>query len=72
MPGWKEAKIAYGRLSNLDDLVAHPQNHWMTVDTGQGELELLSPAAVVKGEVPSYGPVPQLDEHGKTLRDEFG
>jgi crotonobetainyl-CoA:carnitine CoA-transferase CaiB-like acyl-CoA transferase len=66
------AGIAYGRLSDLDDLMAHPQNRFIRVATEGGEVELLSPAAVVAGRVESYGPVPSKDEHGGPLRDEFG
>ncbi|MEE9313415.1 MAG: CaiB/BaiF CoA-transferase family protein [Rhizobiaceae bacterium] len=66
-----KAKIAYGRLSDLDDFVAHPQNNWMVVEAGDSEIEILSPAAVVKGEVTKFGKVPELDEHGLDLRAEF-
>ena len=55
----------------FDDLVAHPQNRWITVDTGDGSIECLSPAAVMEGAMPRYGPVPTLDEHGEALRREF-
>ena len=68
----RAAGIAYGRLSDLDDLMAHPQNRFIKVETEQGEVELLSPAAVVQGRTETYGPVPKKDEHGALLRDEFG
>ena len=67
-----EARIAYGRLSDLDDLVAHPQNNWMTVEAGDLEIAILSPAAVVEGQLSNKGRVPNLDEHGEKLRHEFG
>jgi len=67
----KKAGIAYGRLSDLDDLVKHPQNRFIRVETGNGEVELLAPAAVVAGRSEQYGPVPRLDEHGPSLRSEF-
>ena len=66
-----KAKIAYGRLSDLDDLMAHPQNRFIQVKTEHGELELLAPAAVIRGQTETYGPVPTKDEHGQTLREEF-
>ena len=66
------ADIAYGRLSDLDDLMAHPQNRFIKVETEQGEVELLSPASVVLDRTETYGPVPKKDEHGARLRDEFG
>lgn len=67
-----KARIAYGRLSDLDDLVAHPQNNWVTVQAGEEEISILSPAAIVSGQVSAYGRVPDLDEHGDRLRQEFG
>jgi len=67
----KEAGIAYGRLSDLDDLMSHPQNRFIEVRTEQGEIELLAPANVVRGRTETYGPVPTKDEHGQTLRKEF-
>ena len=66
-----EARIAYGRLSDLDDLVNHPQNRWITVEAGNGEIELLSPAAVVGGGSPGYGRVPEIGEHSEQLRHLF-
>lgn len=66
------AGIAYGRLSDLDDLMAHPQNRLVTVATEGGRVELLAPGAVVTGEEPRLGPVPALGEHDDALRREFG
>ncbi|MEM1044973.1 MAG: CaiB/BaiF CoA-transferase family protein [Pseudomonadota bacterium] len=68
----QKAGIAYGRLSDLDDLSVHPQNRFIRVDTENGPVELLAPAAVVAGRTETYGSVPGLDEHGAALRDEFG
>ena len=67
----QQAKIAFGRLSDLDDFVAHPQNNWVTVDAGNKSIEILSPAAIINGERPSFAPVPDLDQHGSALRSEF-
>ncbi len=68
----QKAGIAYGRLSDLDDLSVHPQNRFIRVDTENGPVELLAPAAVVAGRTETFGSVPRLDEHGAALRDEFG
>jgi len=65
------AKVAYGRLSSLDDLVAHPQNRFITVETGAGEVRLLAPPPIAVGEAESYGPVPALGEHDSAVRAEF-
>ena len=68
----KAARIAFGRLSDLDDLLAHPQNRLITVATSAGEIEMLAPGAVIRGEEPSYRPVPALGAHDAPLRAEFG
>ncbi|MEM1039572.1 MAG: CaiB/BaiF CoA-transferase family protein [Pseudomonadota bacterium] len=68
----QDADIAFGRLSDLDDLVAHPQNNWITVETPGEPIRLLAPGALVNGDLPSFAPVPKLDAHGKALRAEFG
>jgi crotonobetainyl-CoA:carnitine CoA-transferase CaiB-like acyl-CoA transferase len=68
----KAARIAFGRLSDLDDLMSHPQNRMITVQTSVGEIEMLSPGAVVRGQAPNYRPVPALGAHDESLRAEFG
>lgn len=69
----ERARIAYGRLSELDDLLRHPQNRYLAVDTPSGPVRLLAPGARTSGEADeSFGPVPGLDEHGPSLRQEFG
>ncbi|MEZ5860875.1 MAG: CoA transferase [Geminicoccaceae bacterium] len=65
------AGIAYGRLSTLDDLEAHPQNRYLLVETPAGPVELLAPGAAVTDEDLAVGPVPGLDEHGPVIRAEF-
>ncbi|NKB50898.1 MAG: CoA transferase [Rhizobiaceae bacterium] len=67
----QKAKIAFGRLSDLDDFVAHPQNNWVTVEAAGEEIEILSPAAIVDGVRSRFGAVPKLDQHGAALREEF-
>lgn len=67
------ARIAYGRLSDMEDVAQHPQSHFTEVPTPTGPLELLSPAAIVAGDPDfAFGPVPELDEHGDAIRAEFG
>lgn len=66
------ARIACGRLSDLDDLQSHPQNRFVRVETAGGEVELLAPGASVRDEVRRYGPVPERDAQGDAIRAEFG
>ncbi|MEZ5847061.1 MAG: CaiB/BaiF CoA-transferase family protein [Geminicoccaceae bacterium] len=67
----KDAAIAFGRLSSLDDLEHHPQARFIAVRAEGKELELLSPGAIIRGETETFGPVPALGEHGDALRAEF-
>jgi crotonobetainyl-CoA:carnitine CoA-transferase CaiB-like acyl-CoA transferase len=66
------AKVAWGRLSSLDDLVAHPQNRFIDVKTSAGEVKILAPPPIAVGETESYGAVPALGEHDDAVRAEFG
>lgn len=67
----KEAGIAYGRLTDVDDLLDHPQHHLISVQTEHGEIELLAPGAVVRGESETFGSVPAKGEDTQRLREEF-
>ena len=67
-----DAAIAFGRLSDLDDVLVHPQNRLITVQTPVGDIEMLSPGAQVKGDVVQFGSVPSLGQHSDDLRAEFG
>jgi len=67
-----KARIAYGRLSDMQDVVDHPQNRFVDVQTPTGPLQVLGPGAIVKGEpAETYGPVPALDQHGEAIHREF-
>ncbi len=66
------ARVAFGRLSDLDDLLEHPQNRFIRVDTGHGPVELLAPGAVISGNQPEYGSVPELGADDAAIRSEFG
>jgi len=67
----KVAGIAYGRLSDLDDLANHPQLTLMSVQTGNGPVEVLAPAAVVNGRHTKGDVVPKLGAHTSKIRQEF-
>ena len=67
------ANIAYGRLSDLDDLANHPQRETVRVATDAGDVELMAPAAIISGAAPVQDMrVPALDADGERLRAEFG
>jgi crotonobetainyl-CoA:carnitine CoA-transferase CaiB-like acyl-CoA transferase len=67
----EKARIAFGRLSDLEDLLTHPQSRLISVTTSAGEVEMLAPGAVVKGGMLTYRPVPALGAHDAPLRAEF-
>jgi len=65
------ARIAYGRVSTMDDVARHPQNRYVEVDTPSGPVRCLAPGAIVDNAAPAFGAVPALGEHSARLRDEF-
>lgn len=65
------ANIAYGRLSSLDDVCAHPQNRYVRIETSAGEVQLLAPPPIVPGVEERFGAVPALGEHDAAVRAEF-
>ena len=65
------ARLAYGRVSSLDDLAAHPQNRYLDVDTPTGPVRMLAPGALVNGEALAVGPVPAAGADSERLRKEF-
>jgi crotonobetainyl-CoA:carnitine CoA-transferase CaiB-like acyl-CoA transferase len=66
-----QARIAFGRLSDMDDLMAHPQNRYVTVQTDAGEIEMLAPGTIVQGQISAIGPVPSLGADDEKLRAEL-
>ena len=65
------SKIAYGRVSTMDDLVNHPQNRYVTVETPSGPVRYLAPGAIFDNAIPDLGPVPALGEHSEKILSEF-
>lgn len=67
------ARIAYGRLSSMQDLVEHPQSRFADTPLPGGPVAVLAPGATIASEEGApYGPVPSLDQHGAAIRREFG
>jgi len=65
------ADIAYGQLSTVEDLAKHPQSNFVSVQTSEGEISLLSPGAVINGEEVTFGKVPFLGEHTNKIKNEY-
>ena len=67
----RAAGIAHGRVSDMADLAAHPQNRFVTVETPGGPVRMLAPGARVDGRTAAPGPVPALGAQTDALRAEF-
>ena len=65
------ARIAYGRVSSLEDLKRHPQNRLVEVQSPAGPVRLLAPGMLIDGALPNLRPVPAVGEHSDALRREF-
>ena len=65
------ARIAYGRVSSLEDLKRHPQNRFVEVQSPAGPVRLLAPGMLIDGALPDLRPVPAVGEHSDALRREF-
>lgn len=66
------AGIAYGRLSDIDDLVTHPQHRTMKVDVGGKEVRILAPGALIVGSTPEVKSIPTIGANTAELKAEFG
>ena len=66
----EKAGIAYGRLSELDDLINHPQNKYLTINSEHGPVELLAPDGT-EFDADTVNAVPSLDQHGNLIRAEI-
>ena len=67
----ERARIAYGRVSTMEDLAVHPQNRTVTVDTPRGPVTYLAPGALHDGALPTLGSVPALGQHTDAVLAEF-
>jgi itaconate CoA-transferase len=70
------AQIAFARLNEVADLIAHPQlrarDRWRTVDTPHGPIDALRPPAVMHGVGERFDPIPAVGEHTDDVLAELG
>ncbi len=66
-----KARIAYGTVSHVGDLISHPAATALPVETQNGPVEVLAPPAIVDGKRTVMRRVPALGEHETALRREF-
>ena len=65
------AGIAYGRLSDLDDLATHPQVKFREIDIAGKIIQLLDRGAEVAGKLRKVLKLPSLGQDNETIRKEF-
>ncbi len=66
-----EANVAYGKLSTMEDVVTHPQNRFIQVETSAGEVKVLAPPPITPDFEDHYGAVPDLGADDTQVREEF-
>ncbi|HEV2678797.1 MAG TPA: CaiB/BaiF CoA-transferase family protein [Aliidongia sp.] len=67
----REARTAYGFVSDLTDLASHPALRRAAVETSAGIASIVAPPAIRNGQQPQLGPVPDIGEHDRAIREEF-
>ncbi|MEM7267978.1 MAG: CaiB/BaiF CoA-transferase family protein [Pseudomonadota bacterium] len=65
-----EARIAYGQVNDVEGLSGHPHLRRFDVDHGAGTARL--PATAAQSDWTGAGRAPGIDEHGDSIRREFG
>lgn len=66
-----KARIANGLANTVKDVLTHPHLRQVTVQAGDGIVNMPAAPAIRRGETRSYGPVPELNGNGKAVRLEF-
>lgn len=67
----KKAGVAYGRLSDIDDLISHPQHRTINVYVNGKEIQVLAPGAQMMDAELETKPVPKIGEHTNPIKAEF-
>lgn len=67
----KDANIAFGRVSTMEDLSEHPQNRYIEVETPTGPVRMLATGILTNGADIHPGPVPALGQHTGSILAEF-
>jgi len=65
----RKASIAFGSLNSVAEFIQHPQLDFLTVETGAGFVDIISPPGHTGSA--SGGRIPDLGEHSEKIRAEF-
>jgi crotonobetainyl-CoA:carnitine CoA-transferase CaiB-like acyl-CoA transferase len=63
--------IAYGRLNGVREAAVHPHLRFVEIETPQGDIRIVAPAARSDADEPSLRPVPRLGQHTDRVRAEY-
>jgi len=66
-----DAKIAFGAVNTIEDVVNHPALNKIQVDTPRGRIDVMAPPSTVKGEVIDVLSVPEIGQNNELIRLEF-
>jgi crotonobetainyl-CoA:carnitine CoA-transferase CaiB-like acyl-CoA transferase len=67
----RAARIAYGALNGVAELLRHPQLRRAAVQTAFGAIDLVAPPARVAGDAVAFGRVPEIGAHSDRIKREF-
>lgn len=72
----QNAGIANAKVNDMEGLWNHPQlkarDRWSEVETSVGRIPALKPAGVADGVEARMDPIPDVDQHGEAILEEFG
>lgn len=68
----RSARVAFAAVNDVGALSRHPHLRRATVSTAHGSAQIVAPPATFRNEPRTLGHVPAKDEHGKSIREEFG
>jgi itaconate CoA-transferase len=63
--------VAYGLINELDEVLKHPNLRMIEIETPNGPVVMPAPAARHASGFATIGRVPDVDEHGPSIRAEF-
>ena len=65
------AGIAFGKINDVTELSKHPQARFRRAKTQKGEISMLGRGAQKEMTTEKILQIPELNEHGEKLREEF-
>jgi itaconate CoA-transferase len=67
----ERAQTAFGQVSSVDDLIAHPQLRTVAMNVNGNTAHIPAPPYRVEWQAAVFPPAPTLNAQGDALRREF-